>query len=68
MKKKIKVKVAIAPKGCKDYIKPGKEYKFLREHSTNNKLFFIERKHQPLLCAYNGCAHLNGQNWKIKNK
>lgn len=72
MKLKNGMKV-IAPSGCENYLTEGKEYEVFNVELSHNKecefnFNFIDDKRKSKYSILKGSAHLNGQDWIIKNE
>lgn len=61
---KIKIKTVIAPTGCGEYLTEGKEYKAF--DNTRDGFWIEDDLGLMAYCKAEGCAHLNGGNWIIK--
>lgn len=59
----------IAPVGCKSYLTAGKEYK-ITDIDRNGPVSFniVDDLGSETFCLLEGCAHLYGKDWIIKNK
>lgn len=59
----------IAPVGCKSYLAAGKEYKITSLDKNGLWSFtVVDDLGRERFCLLEGCAHLDGKDWIIKNK
>jgi len=59
-------KFAIPPKGCCNYLTPGKKYRIIE---INGLYFSLDlEENGKAYCRTKDCCHLNGKNWILRNK
>jgi len=63
-------KYVIAPKGCANYLTPGKRYPVMNFDDTGDGIGFdtIDDDGVELYASLNDSAHLNGGNWIIPDE